>query len=101
MLALHGVDVYLRSDTTPLPPERHGDMSLSFVSDRGTRIKDAQSHNSSSTEIYCARYESESPIQDAAIEALLSDFAAQGFSWPKAQKLYRFENGDKAYSQPY
>jgi len=101
MLALHGVDVYLRSGTTPNPPNEHGGMSLTFVSDRGTRIKDLQAHDSRNTDIYCARYESETAVDDVAIETLLSDFAAQGFSWPKAQKLYRFENGDKAYSQPY
>jgi hypothetical protein len=101
MLALHGVDVYIRSNTTPDLPGRHGDMSLSFVSDRGTRIKDRAAHDGSKTEIYCARYESDSPVEDDAIEALLKDFTSQGFPWPKAQKLYRYENGDKAYSQPY
>jgi hypothetical protein len=101
MLALHGVDVYLRPDTTPDPPDQHGAMSLSFISDRGTRIKDRKAHDSSNTEIYCARYESDSPVDDKAVEELLKDFAGQGLSWPKAQKLYRFENGDAAYSQPY
>lgn len=101
MLALHGVDVYLRSNTTPDPPSAHGDMSLSFISDRGTRIKDRTTHDASNTEIYCARYECENPIDDSAVEALLKDFGAHGLTWPKAQKLYRFENGDKGYSQPY
>lgn len=101
MLALHGVDVYLRSDTTPDPPNKHGDMSLSFVSDRGTRIFNRDKHDPSRTEVYCARYESESPIDDEAIQQLLKNFAAQDFTWPKAQKLYRYPNGDKAYSQPY
>ena len=101
MLALHGVDVYLRSDTTPDPPSQDSGMSLTFISDRGTRIFDRDKHDPSNTEIYCARYESDSAIEDGAVDELLKNFAAQGFTWPKAQKLYRYENGDKAYSQPY
>jgi len=101
MLALHGVDIYLTASGVPKAPETVGTLSRVFISDRGTRVQNMDSHDSSRSEIYCVRYESESSISDAEVTALISTIEASGFSWPKVQKLYKYENGDKAYSQPY
>ncbi|MDQ2986682.1 MAG: hypothetical protein M3R13_08155 [Armatimonadota bacterium] len=101
MLSLHGVDIYIHSTTLPEPSATQGPMSLTFISDRGTRIFKGLQHDASRTDIYCARYESDSPITDGDIKNLLDDFAANGIEWPKVQKLFRHANGDKAYSQPY
>lgn len=101
MLALHGVDVYIRSGNVPEAPEAMGALSRSFISDRGTRVQNPATHDTRRTEIYCVRYESETALADSDIDALLEALSGAGFDWPKVQKLYRFENGDKAYSQPY
>ena len=101
MLALHGVDIYITSSEVPDAPAEVGSLKKIFISDRGTRVQNAEKHDSSRSEIYCVRYESESPITDADVTTLISEVEAKGLSWPKVQKLYVNEHGDKAYSQPY
>lgn len=101
MLALHGVDIYVKSSAVPDVPAEIGSLKKVFISDRGTRVQSAATHDTSRTEIYCVRYESESVVSDADVNALISEFGTKGIAWPKVQKLFRHENGDKAYSQPY
>ncbi|MEO7453467.1 MAG: hypothetical protein ABIV13_01745 [Fimbriimonadales bacterium] len=101
MLALHGVDIYVHSSAVPDAPAEVGALKRIFISDRGTRVQNVEKHDSSRTEIYCVRYESEAEISDSEVTGLLSAFAEMGLNWPKVQKLYKYENGDNAYSQPY
>jgi hypothetical protein len=101
MLALHGVDLYIVSSAVPEAPAESGSLKRIFISDRGTRVQNAAEHDTSRTEIYCVRYESESAITDADVDAFVTEISSKGLKWPKVQKLFRFENGDKAYSQPY
>ena len=101
MLALHGVDIYLTASGVPDAPTSVGSLNRIFISDRGTRIQNMETHDTSRTEIYCVRYESESTISDSEVNELISAIELKGFTWPKLQKLYKYENGDKAYSQPY
>ena len=101
MLALHGVDIYVKSRAVPDVPAEIGALKRIFISDRGTRVQNNETHDTSRTEIYCVRYESESSVSDSDVNSLINEFAAKGIEWPKVQKLYRQENGDKAYSQPY
>src|SRR5688572_31328603 len=101
MLALHGVDIYLAASDVPDAPTSVGSLNRIFISDRGTRVQNMDTHDSSRSEIYCVRYESESAISDADVTELISAIEAGGFSWPKVQKLYKYENGDNAFSQPY
>ena len=101
MLALHGVDMYVKSIAVPDVPDAVGSLNKVFISDRGTRVQNAEKHDTSRTEIYCVRYESDNPITDADVNSLITEFETKGLAWPKVQKLFRHENGDKAYSQPY
>jgi hypothetical protein len=101
MLALYGVDIYLNASGVPDVPSSVGSMNRVFISDRGTRVQNVETHDTSRSEIYCVRYESESEISDADVSELISAIESQGLKWPKVQKLYKYENGDKAYSQPY
>ena len=101
MLALHGVDIYVTSSGVPDTPTSVGSLNRIFISDRGTRVQNTETHDSSRSEIYCVRYESESVVSDVDVNELISAIESNGFSWPKIQKLFKYENGDKAYSQPY
>lgn len=101
MLALHGVDIYVLSSSVPDAPSEVGALKRIFISDRGTRVQNVEKHDSSRSEIYCVRYEADGEINDAEVTGLLNAFAERGLTWPKVQKLYKYENGDKAYSQPY
>ena len=101
MLALHGVDIYVTSGTVPDAPAEVGSVKRIFISDRGTRVQNLDTHDTSRSDIYCVRYESEASISDTDVNELISEFDKKGMSWPKVQKLFRYENGDKAYSQPY
>jgi hypothetical protein len=101
MFSLHGVDIYIKSDAVPEVPETIASLKRSFISDRGTRVQNTATHDTSRSDIYCVRYESETSIDDAVVNSVISEIEAKGFSWPKIQKLFRYENGDKAYSQPY
>jgi hypothetical protein len=101
MLALHGVDIYIASSGVPDAPAEVGPLKKVFISDRGTRVQNVETHDASRSEIYCVRYESESQIADQDVTGLISEIESKGLSWPKVQKLYKYENGDKAYSQPY
>jgi hypothetical protein len=101
MLALHGVDIYVLSSSVPDAPAEVGALKRIFISDRGTRVQNVETHDSSRSEVYCVRYEADNAVDDSEVIGLINAFAEKGLKWPKVQKLYKYENGDNAYSQPY
>lgn len=100
MMTLHGVDIYIWSDTTPEIPKEFGSLILTLISNRGTRIYPGPVPDIHLLDWPRCRYESDTVVTDADIEAVVNAITAAGFRWTKCQKLFRID-GVNQYSQPY
>ncbi|KAA0228627.1 MAG: Isocitrate dehydrogenase [NADP] [Fimbriimonadales bacterium] len=100
MFKLVGVDLYLRSDSVPELPRESGKFTLTFISNRGTKIWPPPAPAIALSDWLQCRFESTGDITDADAEQLLQEISQLGFHWTKAQKLYT-KDGEKQYSQPY
>ncbi|MBV6457771.1 MAG: Isocitrate dehydrogenase [NADP] [Fimbriimonadaceae bacterium] len=100
MMTLHGVDVYIWSDTTPDVPKNHGGFELKLISNRGTRIYPGPAPEMDLLDWPRCRFVSETEVTDADIDALVNHLTGLGFRWTKCQKLFR-EDGNNLYSEAY
>lgn len=100
MMTLHGVDVYIWIDTTPELPKTFGKMTLTLISNRGTRVYPPPAPDIALLNWPRCRYESDTELTDAEIQELVNEITKLGFRWTKCQKLFR-EDGNNLYSQPY
>ena len=100
-MKLHGLDIYLWSDTTPDVPKEHGKFKLIFISNRGTKIYPPPAPDIKLLDWPRCRYESESEVSNEEIDALVNKITELGFTWSKCQKLYWDAEGNRLYSQPY
>ena len=100
MVRLVGVDVFLKSETIPEVPREQGNLKLTFIANRGTRIWPGKVPDMHLLELMRCRYESEQGVTDEEIDNLLHALTSGGFHWASSQKLFA-ENGEELYSQPY
>ncbi|MBL8088582.1 MAG: hypothetical protein JNM85_11005 [Chthonomonas sp.] len=102
MMTLHGVDVYIWTETneTPEITKEFGSLKLTLISNRGTRVYPGPAPDIALLNWPRCRYESDTEVTDAQIQTVLNELTASGYRWTKAQKLFR-EDGNNLYSQPY
>lgn len=100
MMQLHGVDIYIWSPTTPEVPKTHGKLTLTLISNRGTRIYPGPAPEIDLLDWPRCRYESDEVVTDEDVQAIVNEITNQGFRWTKCQKLFRID-GVNQYSQPY
>jgi hypothetical protein len=100
MFKLNGVDIYLRSETTPDLPKEHGKLKLVLISNRGTRVWPPPAPPIQLCDWPRSRWESDDEVTDQDIDELAAFLTKEGFYWTKLQKLYTL-NGERQYSQPY
>jgi len=100
MMTLNGVDVYIWSPTTPELPKQHGKLTLTLISNRGTRIYPGPAPEIDLLDWPRCRYVSDEEVTDAEIHDLLGVITNLGYRWTKCQKLLR-QDGVNQYSEPY
>jgi hypothetical protein len=97
---LHGVDVYVWSDGIPKVPDQVGKLSLTFISNRGTKVFPGPPPDIDFCDWPRCRYVSQEEIEDVEVARLLTELSEKGFRWTKAQKLF-WKDGVKQYSEAY
>lgn len=100
MMNLHGVDIYLWSDTIPDVPKTVGKFKLELISSRGTRVYPPPAPDITLDDWPRCRYVSEVEVSNNEADALVNHLTILGFTWTKTQKLYK-KDGVEQYSQPY
>lgn len=100
MMTLHGVDIYLWTPETPDLPKQVGTLELTLISNRGTRVYPPPAPDIHLLNWPRCRYESDTEVTDAEIDALVLQISGMGYRWTKCQKLFR-EDGVNQYSQAY
>ncbi len=100
MMNLHGVDIYLWIPETPDVPKEFGNMKLTMISNRGTKVYPPPAPEMDLLDWPRCRYVSETEITDVEIDQLVAHLTAIGFRWTKCQKLFRKE-GVNQYSEAY
>lgn len=100
MFECFGVDIYLRSETTPDLPKEIGKCKLIFISNRGTKCWPVAVEGMNLIDWPRARYESTAPMTDSEVNEVVVAISDANFHWTKTQKLYR-KDGENQYSQPY
>lgn len=99
-MTLHGVDVYLWSESLPDVPRQIGPLSLELMANPTTKVYPGPVPDIKHLDWPRCRYTSDTEVSSADIDALLASLTSAGFTWTKTQKLYR-DNGTPLYSQPY
>lgn len=99
-MTLHGVDVFIWSDSVPKLPEKHGNMQLELISNRGTRIYPPPAPEISLSDWHQCRFLSSNEIKDNDVDNLLQKLSDSGLKWTKCQKLFK-NNGENQFSEPY
>lgn len=99
-MTLHGLDIYLWTESMPELPKQIGKFALTFISSRGTRIYPPPAPDVEPCDWPQCRYLSEHPATDAEVEQLISDLSTQGHRWTMCQKLYK-KDGVNLFSEPY
>lgn len=95
---LVGIDVYVKSDSTPAFELAGGVLKLKYIFNRGTRL-DANAAKLEMVDVFCLRFLADGSIEPDQIEALLSKITKQGLAWVHCEKLYRFD-GVPGFSGP-
>jgi hypothetical protein len=99
-MTLHGVDVYIWSESKPGIPDNLGAFTLKLISNRGTKVYPGPVPDMEMNDWFRCRYFSETEVTNAQIEEVLNHVTSLGLTWTKAQKLFRIDGVD-AFSQPY
>ncbi len=100
MMTLHGVDVYLWSETTSDIPHQIGKFELTMISDRGTRIYPPPAPEIELGDWPRCRFLSDAVVSNDEIDALVHDLTAKGWNWTKCQKLFK-KDGVNQFSEAY
>ncbi len=98
---LHGLDIYLWTPTTPDLPKEFRTMKLTLISNRGTRIYPPPAPEIDLLDYPRCRFESDTVVSNEDIDALVLHITELGWTWVKCQKLFRNDEGENLYSQPY
>ena len=94
---LHGVDVFIRNDGMPTPPEKVGKLQLSLISNRGTKIYPGPKPDIYLVDHFRLRYRATEPIGNEDIYNLLAEITKQ-YQWMHIEKLHTI-NGTQMYSK--
>jgi len=100
MMTLHGVDVYLRTPSIPDLPKEFGPFSLTFISNRGSRVWPPPTPEMDLCDWQQCRFLSDNEVTGTQIDELVVHLSGLGWEWTKCQKLFKID-GDNAFSQPY
>ncbi|MBS1717826.1 MAG: isocitrate dehydrogenase [Armatimonadetes bacterium] len=100
MMTLHGVDIYLWTPTIPELPKTFGPFTLTFISNRGTRVTTPPSPRVEVLDWPQCRFLSDAEVTDKDVDALMNHLTGLGWRWTMCQKLFRKEGADQ-FSQPY
>lgn len=99
-MTLHGVDVYIWTPQTPDLPKEFGKLKLILISNRGTKVWPPPAPEIELLDWPRCRFASDEVVTNEEVEALLNHLTAAGWTWTKAQKLFR-QDGVNLYSEPY
>lgn len=94
---LLGADVFVRSDKMPTPPAQVGKLSLSLISNRGTKVFPGPTPDIFMVNWFRLRYKAETPITNEDIQQLLTEIARQ-YDWMHVEKLHEI-NGQAMFSK--
>ena len=94
---LIGLDLFVRSDTTPNPPDKLGAFTLESIANRGVSVSELGA-DFDRIDLYCVRYLSESAVSSAEILQLLSSLEGCGLNWVHCEKLFNID-GKRGFSQ--
>jgi len=95
---LHGVDVFMRHEDMPTPPEAIGPFTLRTISNRGTKIWPGPQPNILLVDEFRCRYVGEGAVTRTDVTALLDDLTSRGFDWGHIELLHT-AGGQPRYSK--
>lgn len=94
---LRGVDVFVRNDGMPTPPAKVGNLELSLISNRGTKIYPGPTPDIYLVDQFRLRYKSTELVSNDDIYKLLAEISKQ-YEWMHIEKLHHIE-GVAMYSK--
>ena len=94
---LQGVDVFVRNDGMPSPPEKVGKLSLHLISNRGTKIYPGPTPEIYLVDHFRLRYRATEPISNDDIYLLLGEISKK-YEWMHIEKLHTID-GVAMYSK--
>ena len=95
--SLKGVDVFIRNQGMPTPPQKVGKLELSLISNRGTKIYPGPTPDIFLVDWFRLRYRASEPINNGDIYQLLSEINKQ-YEWMHVEKLHHID-GTAMYSK--
>lgn len=92
-----GFDVFVAQEKIPQLPEKIGELKLTVISNRGTKVWPGVAPKIQMTDCYCGRYMASTPVDSKTVLSAISEIESKGFNWVHIEKLLQLD-GKNAFS---